>query len=298
MKHTLIGHERYLIDVLFLADDKLATCGADKMLNIWNIDNGELVHSLKIEISDLVSLALLPNGHLATGTRDAVIKIWDTSKPKIVKVLSGHARTVSSLAVLENGNLASLSADGTIRIWNPYLNNERTHVLTICYSECSLVVCAFGVLSYGQLVSVSIDEHYDVLKIWDPKDGRLVRTMKTSLVRVILLRVLANDHVVLVSRNGTVQIYNLVEQTLLRTLEAGNDSHQYLSLIQLANGYLLGAKSRNCAEIHVWNPETGELKQKMQSSHQVAAMSLSQDGRYLATGATDSTVKIWSLDYQ
>ncbi len=98
----------------------MASGSGDKLIKIWNPNDGRCIKNLRGHTSWIYSLAVLVDGRLASCSDDTTIKIWDTEKShdQLIKTLTGHSAWVWSLAVLKNGNLASSSGDKTIKIWS------------------------------------------------------------------------------------------------------------------------------------------------------------------------------------
>jgi WD40 repeat protein len=117
---TLTGHLDSVYTIVEMLDSTLASCSGDKLIKIWNPNDGRFIKNLRGHTSWIYSLAVLVDGRLASCSDDATIKIWDTEKShdQLIKTLTGHSAWVWSLAVLKNRNLASSSGDKAIKIWS------------------------------------------------------------------------------------------------------------------------------------------------------------------------------------
>jgi hypothetical protein len=75
---VLAGHLRYVIAADMSLDEKLlATGGADKAINLWDVQSGTLVARLQGHTSDVEALSFAPNGKFVVSTsEDKSVRIW------------------------------------------------------------------------------------------------------------------------------------------------------------------------------------------------------------------------------
>ena len=88
-------------------DGSLASSSFDKMIKVWNTNDGSLIRNLIGHESAVMNLAVLDNGFLASGSFDLTIKVWNTTNGTVEKSLTDRYDTVLGLAVLKNGYLAA-----------------------------------------------------------------------------------------------------------------------------------------------------------------------------------------------
>jgi len=74
----LEGHLRYVLAADMSLDEKmLATGGADKAINLWEVTTGKLVARLQGHTSDVEALSFAPNGKFVVSTsEDKSVRIW------------------------------------------------------------------------------------------------------------------------------------------------------------------------------------------------------------------------------
>jgi len=149
-------------------------------------------------------------------------------------------------------------------------------------------VRAFTLLQNGDLISGSEDA---TIKIWNPIDGTLKKTLSAHLNSTWALITLNNSgNFVSASDDTTIKIWTS-EGELLKTLDGHLDGVR--SLVLLKNDDFASG-SRN-GTIKIWSAN-GELK-KVLTGHTdiVNRMVLLQNGD-LASASYDSLVKIWAID--
>uniref|UniRef100_A0A8D1FFZ4 Apoptotic protease-activating factor 1 n=1 Tax=Sus scrofa TaxID=9823 RepID=A0A8D1FFZ4_PIG len=111
---------------------RIASCGADKTLQIWNSVTGELVQSYD-EHSEQVNCCHFTNNSnhllLATGSSDYFLKLWDLNQKECRNTMFGHTNSVSHCRFSPDDKLlASCSADGTLKLWDVKSANERKSI--------------------------------------------------------------------------------------------------------------------------------------------------------------------------
>jgi WD40 repeat protein len=122
------GHE--IASAVFSPDSRrLASCGFDRTIRVWEIDprtlasEGEGVQRCQVlrgHTDSAFAAAFHPDGiRLATAGRDRAIVLWDLARGEEVARLQGHAGYVWSLAFSPDGKtLVSGSGDFTVRLWD------------------------------------------------------------------------------------------------------------------------------------------------------------------------------------
>jgi WD40 repeat protein len=92
-------------------------------IKLWDIDNGDLLHTLKGHTAEVTSLSISPGGNfLATGAIDGISRVWNIDSiltgPNLEFVLKGHKGPVNDITFSPDGSLiATASEDSTIRFW-------------------------------------------------------------------------------------------------------------------------------------------------------------------------------------
>ena len=98
---------------------RIVTGSEDGVIKIWDVDSGQLLHSLEAHISAVTSLAVSPDSRrLVSGSRDSTAKIWDPRTGKEILTLRGHQQEVTSVAFSSDGLcILTGSRDGLAILW-------------------------------------------------------------------------------------------------------------------------------------------------------------------------------------
>ena len=109
------GSENY---VAITPDSQTLVCHGNKTIALWNLQTGELLHSLQTGIRITSAAAISPDGkYFAVGCFDGTIRLWNF-RGELLHTLDGHSSPVSALAIGQLGEtLVSGSENGTVKLW-------------------------------------------------------------------------------------------------------------------------------------------------------------------------------------
>jgi len=108
------------------------------------------------------------------------------------------------------------------------------------------------------------------------------------------------QHVISVSMDKAIKVWELSTGKLLRTLEGHNDYVNAISvtpdgkyLISGSGDYFIG--SRDCT-IKIWELSTGKLLRSLEGHNEsINAVIVTPDGNQIISGSYDKTIKVWEL---
>ena len=273
-QQTLQGHAYAVLDVIQLADGRLASASRDGTIRVWPLDGGEPL-VLVGHNNSVTCIIQLEDGRLASTSTDGVIRIWSLNGGE-PQVLAGHNGRVRHVIQLADGRLASASDDGTIRIWS--LNGGATRVLAGHNKAVRHIIQ----LADGRIASVSDDS---TIRIW-PLDGRapLVLTGQNRVLRIIQL---VDGRLASASTDGIIRIWSLnggATQIL-----AGHTSLVF-DIMQLADGRLASASDDGTIRISSLN---GGATQVL-AGHGSSVLRIVQlENGCIASASQDHTIRIW-----
>jgi WD40 repeat protein len=172
---------------------KLVAGGYDKLVELWDIESGDLVHSMKSHGGPVNAVAVDSRMQfVVSGSRDKTLKIWDLTTGDLIRTLDGHDGSIISVAVSPDGSrIASGSDDCTIRIWD-IKDDEHHYVLKSHKSSVTALLFS----SDGQhLISGSRDT---TVKIWNMNTKVPLQTI-TKHTGTITTLALSSDETMLVT---------------------------------------------------------------------------------------------------
>ena len=130
--YTLVGHSGIVNSVAIAATPSnpplprggsggiLASGSKDGSIKLWNLQNGNLIRTLKGNSLSVLSVAFSPDRKtLANGSGDGTINLWNLENGQLIRRFRGHNDGVWSVAISRDGNtLVSGSWDKTVKLWD------------------------------------------------------------------------------------------------------------------------------------------------------------------------------------
>jgi WD40 repeat protein len=152
-------------------------------INIYNINDGNLVSSLKGHTSQVRNLVQLSADLLASSSYDETVRIWELTKNTCKFNLTGHTQCVNGLKQITSSILASGSSDGTIKLWDT-TSGQLIRTLTGHTGE---IWRSVDLMNSQTLVSGSWDQS---IKLWNWSTGECLNTKQTPCSPISSLAVI------------------------------------------------------------------------------------------------------------
>ena len=299
---TLEGHSEYVHSIGFSYDGKHIVSGSmDKTVRVWEAATGAILSTLEGHLENVVSVAFSPSGkQILSGSWDKTVRLWDAASGAIFLILEGHTKYVTSVAFCPSGKqILSGSWDKTVRLWDA----ASGAILLILAGHTKYVTSVAFCPSGEQILSGSWDK---TVRLWDAASGAILHILEGH-TKYVTSVAFSSDGKLLASgsKDKTVRVCDAATGAFKFNFDGHKDDVNSVAFSPDSNYIVSG--SSDCT-IHMWNVATDinflerHLLEAMKSaifysleghSDGVFAVVYSPDGKYIVSGSSDKTIRVW-----
>jgi WD40 repeat protein len=300
------GHQNLLSAIGFAPDGKtLASMSWDDTVRVWDAASGkELRRTEEISVLSSTPTFTLDGRLLLLERRVGEVRLWDVMagiKPRRFKVVppadpfrSIGGGAVHAAALTADGKrVAAHDDDGTVRVWDVGTGKE------LCRIKTNNSFAAGGSIDFspdGQTIAISSEGLFEVAsgkKLYQEKDIPLG-------LGYVMASALGGKLVVKKGADG-LELWDVPSGKQLRTLRLPrrNPFARYEQTAFAPGGRTLASRTSSDAVndsvgVVLWDVRTSKvLGQFTERDNYVLALAFSPDGRTLALGLWDHTVRLW-----
>jgi WD40 repeat protein len=256
----LKGHVKQISAVAFSPDGKVvATAGWEANLNVWDPAAGTILREFRQEIASC--LAFAPDGKtLAAGYWDKKIRLLDITDGKLLRIIDDHRGRLETIAFSRDGKMLAAASEDVSR---GFMSTRHS------------------------------------LRLWDASTGReaVPLTGHQGLVHALAFspdgKTLAT--IQLASSKPEIRLWDTVNGKLIRRWEVQPHGLR-TCLAFLPDGKTLVSVDSHA--VRIWDVSSGKERSSFKSSQPfIWQMTVSADGKRVATAGGDGTVLVWDLAY-
>jgi WD40 repeat protein len=285
----LPGGENGAWSLAFSPDGKHLAASVSGNVHIWSVSSRRVILTLdgRGHHVSVGRIAYSPDGRmLATAGYGSPACVWDLSKGKPVRKFPIDGSTADCVAFSPDGELlavASLNA----HLWN-VRSGERIRTIS-CKSNALCV--AFS----PDGATLAVGGHDQEINVWDVDTGKCLRTFVGHEEYVKSLAFSPDGGSVLASTGApdkTIHLWDVKTGNLKFRTPRGHYGHVY-EVAFSPDGRTLDSAGGDA--VMLWDVSSGRYLRKFTVRNGFYTVSLSPDGRYLASGDAYSQVFLWGL---
>lgn len=284
----------------------LASASDDRVVRVWNAENGSLVWALAGHTKKVGPVAFTPDGKLlVSASDDDTLRVWDTQTGVLVRSLQ-VATEATSIAFSPDGKRMVTTLGAAVGLWD--VSEWRlieTYTTTESHTSGEMTICCGSTAEsarFDSLGKLIVSGHEDgTIKVWDPQRSVDILSPQSKLIRILSTNernesfALSPDETVLVANGGSdaPKLWQWASGKPLRSL---GDEASYVHNVAFSPDSRVIATSDIGGTILLWNVSSGKLLRELDGGYSSDdALAFSPDGTRLASGGDNQNIIMWDV---
>ncbi|PIG95486.1 hypothetical protein CSQ79_00255 [Gloeocapsopsis sp. IPPAS B-1203] len=281
-----------VLSVAFSPDGKLlATGDVNHEIHVWQVADGKILTSCKVDAGWLWCVAFSPNGRWLASGANCTVNLWDVQTGECIKSFPGYTDRVFSVAFSPDGHfLASGSEDRLVRVWD-VKTGELLHTFAGHTDEVRSVAFAPQHYAHSRQGMLLASGSFDgTVRVWNLNTGELQIVEHQQKVWCVAFspdgRIIASG-----SSDRTIKLWDIRTRTNIKTLTG--HSQQIRTVAFSRDGQTLASGSDD-QSVRLWNYHTGEVLRVLKGhTSWISAVVFSPNTYLLASSSEDRSVRLW-----
>ncbi len=285
------GASAWIMSVVFNTDGSLlATGDEDGNIYLWQVKNGDLLHTWSAHTDCITGLAFSPDGQaLASASYDGIVSLWEANtghhtrsfnRSTLIEgvVFSSDGRT---LIIAERADWDSDGALVWLRVSDGGVRQTRTSVYTGAIDNLTIS-------PDGQTLGAGAWRN---LYFWEAASGDPLRTISHGHESTIVAWGTDNQKVASATSQftGVIDVWDLSTGSHVRTIHSTN------SVFLLGREFpLLMSQTSACISVDLGLRD--RFNCILDTNLDIRSFDTSPDGQHIALGYVDGNVRIWPVD--
>jgi WD40 repeat protein len=330
---TLSGHTSVVEKASITGGgSRVFTLSLDGSANLWDLQTGVLIHTLRASDSPISAGTITPDGTTAitANSQEEVARVWDAPSGSLLHVLEGHTEEVTAVDIAPNNARAVTTSRDGAYVWDistgkpvHFLEGHQNWVTSVAISPDGRTVlttswdttaCLWnlaegnllfrleghnagvskGLFSADSKTALTISND-STARLWDVESGTSVHVLvghESALTSAIFSP--GGDQAITTAQDGTARVWDL--STGQTTVVFHHHRDWVTDVAHLGTDNTVATTSRD-GTIAVWDVANGQtIKSWKGHSGPVKNVVISASGDVAVTAGDDGTARIWDLD--
>lgn len=267
----------------------LVTAGDDHLVNLWNIEDGQLIRQLREHDGWVRSVAFSPDGKtLASAGDDRRICLWNAETGELIRKFGEQQAAIYTIAFHPDGRQIAVGGfEKAVRLYDLETGTIAREFDSNC-SDVRSVAFSYDGKTFG------CGCRNGCVSLWDTTDGSLKRNWCAHGRRIRTL-VFSQDGQRMATASDDRQIRIWDSSTAEQLMSLDHKPGKVMALCFCGPNQLASGGSDNL--VRVWNLESQQVVDThIGHNGSIAALAADPRGNMLVSGGFDTTVRLWSLN--
>ena len=287
---------------------QILTGSLDCTAKLWDLGDGKCLRTFLGHLGGITSVALSPDGQrMVTGSLDNTARVWEVATGELLATFAGHRNRIWAVAFSPDGQrVVSGAWDGTAIVWEAASgkvllpldrNTHRGAVFSVAFSPD------------GQHVVTGSRDH--TVKVWDLLAGASPQTFRGHSAAVFSVGYSRDGKYILSgSEDQTARLWSSdIGEELAVVKGHGSrigsatlspDGNRIVTgggaLLVSPGSLFVGPSRGDDQTAKIWDVAGASGVLTLTGhSNEVVFLSLSLDGRLVASGGFDGTIRVWDI---